>query len=256
MSRVLVTGSADGLGLGLARRLGDEGHAVTMHARSTARAHDARAAVPGAQAALVADLGDLLQVRELAAAADAGGRFDAVVHNAAVGYRERRQLTADGLEHVFAINVLAPYVLSALMDRPRRIVTLGSGMAGGGDPDLDDLGWERRRWSGSQAYADSKLLCVTLALALARRWPEVAVNAVDPGWVATKMGGPGAPDDLASGIDTQAWLVGDRSAAERSGQYLRHREPRRPSGLAVDPDFGDRLLVACAGASEIGLTGD
>src|SRR6202042_2196554 len=148
--------------------------------------------------------------------------------NAGVGYRQPRRIeTPDGLASVFAINVLAPYLLTALITGPARLVYLSSGMSGGGDPSLDDPQWSRRRWNGAQAYSDSKLYDTVLALAVARRWPGVLSNAVEPGWVATKMGGPGAPDDLALGADTQVWLAtSDDPDATVSGRCFYHRRAR------------------------------
>jgi NAD(P)-dependent dehydrogenase (short-subunit alcohol dehydrogenase family) len=256
VSTVLVTGAADGLGLMAARELVLAGHAVTVHARSPRRAEEALGAVPGASGALSGDLSSLLEVRELAAAADAAGPFDAVIHNAAVGYQEPRRLTEDGIEHVFAINVLAPFVLTALMARPRRLVYLSSGMHRGGDPDLSDLAWERRRWNGSQAYSDSKFLDTALAFLIAERWADVFANAVDPGWVATRMGGPGAPDDLTLGARTQAWLaVSDDRDARRSGLLLHHQRPRTADPRTRDPRLHEALVKACSQVAEVELPG-
>ena len=108
---------------------------------------------------------------------------------------------------MFAVNVLAPYLLTALIERPGRLVYLSSGMQHGADLDLGDLQWTRRRWNPSRAYAESKLLDVALAFAMAGRWLAVPSNAVDPGWVPTRMGGPGAPGDLDLGVQTQVWLA-------------------------------------------------
>jgi NAD(P)-dependent dehydrogenase (short-subunit alcohol dehydrogenase family) len=245
VSRVLVTGSADGLGLMAGQLLAADGHAVTLHTRNDQRADDARAALPAAEAVLVGDLSTLAGMRSVA---EQAGSYDAVVHNAAVGYQEPRRVeTADGLAHVFAVNVLAPYVLTALVARPARLVYLSSGMHRGGDPALDDLQWTRRRWNGSQAYADSKLWDAVLAAAVARRWPDVLSNAVEPGWVATKMGGRGAPDDLSLGPVTQAWLaVSDDADARTSGGYWFHQRRRATHPAVSDPAVQDGLLAACA----------
>jgi NAD(P)-dependent dehydrogenase (short-subunit alcohol dehydrogenase family) len=247
MSKVLITGSADGLGLMAARELVAEGHEVVLHARDRRRAQDARGGVPEADDVLVGDLSSIAGTRGVAEQANAAHEFDAVIHNAGVGYREPRRIeTEDGLEHVFAINVLAPYLLTALIRRPRRLVYLSSGLHRSGSSDLDDLQWERRRWNGSQAYSDSKLFDVVLAFAVARRWPRVLSNALEPGWVATKMGGPGAPDDLARGAETQVWLAtSDDPEATVSGGYFYHRRRRQSNPAAADPALQGGLLEVC-----------
>ena len=182
MSHVFVTGSTEGLGLMSARLLAGDGHSVTLHARSAARAEDARAALPAARNVIVGDLASIAGMRQVAEQANAGAPYDAVIHNAGVGYREPRPIrTDDGLEHVFAINVLAPYLLTGLIERPGRLVYLSSGMHRGGDPGLSDPQWEHRRWNGAQAYSDSKLFDVMLAIAVARLWPDVLSNAMTPG---------------------------------------------------------------------------
>jgi hypothetical protein len=100
----------------------------------------------------------------------------------------------------------------------------------GGDSDLTDLQWRNRPWNGAQAYSDSKLFDVVLAFAVARLWPGALSNAVDPGWVATKMGGPGAPDDITQGAETQVWLaVSDDPRALVSGRYFHHEQIRTPT---------------------------
>lgn len=247
MARIFITGSADGLGLHAAQRLLDQGHEVVLHGRNEARSADSRAAAPGAAGVVTGDLASIAATREVAEQVNAFGRFDAVIHNAAVGYREPRADTVDGLEHVFAINVLAPYLLTALIERPDRLVYLGSGMHRGGEVNLGDLQWEKRRWSSAQAYSDSKLYDVVLAFAVARLWPDVRSNAVDPGWVPTKMGGAGAPDDLAQASETQAWLaVSDDADALTTAGYYYHRRPRQTHPAASEEQVQDGLLHACA----------
>ena len=244
--RLLITGSADGLGQLSARQLIADGHEVVLHARNEERGRDALAGASGAAGVLVGDLASIAQTRRLAEEANAGGRCDGVIHNAGVYALPRRVQTEDGLSLVFAVNVLAPYLLTALMTRPDRLVYLTSGLHRSGDPDLSDLQWRGRRWSGMQAYSDSKLFDVVLAFAVARRWPEVLSNAVEPGWVPTKMGGPGAPDDLDLGADTQAWLAtSDDREARVTGHVLHHRGPRDPNPAASRPDVQDGLLEAC-----------
>jgi NAD(P)-dependent dehydrogenase (short-subunit alcohol dehydrogenase family) len=248
MPRVFITGSADGLGLAAATLLLSEGHEVVGHARNASRAADLRRAAPGMADVAVGDLSRAAETRSVADQVNALGRFDAVIHNAGVGYREIRKITTtDGHAHVLAINVLAPYLLTALIERPARLVYLSSGMHRGGTPSVDDLDWNRRRWNGSQAYSDSKLYDTVLAFAIARRWPDVLSNAVEPGWVATKMGGPGAPDDLSLAAVTQAWLaVSNDPAAMVSGALFYHQRPREVNPAAGSHRFQDELLIALA----------
>src|SRR5579862_8085422 len=231
MARVFITGSSDGLGKMAAQLVVERGHQVVLHARNERRAQEARAAVPGAEAVVVGDLASIAQTRSVAEQVNGLGSFDAVIHNAAVGYREPRRIaTEDGLSHVFAINTLAPYVLTALIHKPKRLVYLSSGLHKSGDASLNDLLWEHKPWRGQQAYADTKLHDVILAFAVARRWKDVLSNALEPGWVATKMGGAGAPDDLNEGHRTQVWLaVSQDPAALVTGEYFYHRARRAPN---------------------------
>jgi len=248
VTSVFVTGSADGIGLETARTLLGTGHRVVVHARTPRRADDVRGLLPGAADVLVADVSSLAQTRALAAAATAAGPFDVVVHNVGVGGGvAARTLTADGLEQIFQVNVLAPYLLTALMPRPARLVYLTSGLQEQGRPDLDDLQGERRPWAGMQAYSDSKLYDVVLAFAVARRWPGVVSNAVDPGWIRTRMGGPNATDPPADGAETQVWLAtSDEPEATATGRYLKRRRVLTPHPAARDEAAQERLLAECA----------
>jgi NAD(P)-dependent dehydrogenase (short-subunit alcohol dehydrogenase family) len=254
MSRVFITGSSDGLGKLAAQLLIEQGHEVVLHARSEARAAETRDSVRGAQHVVVGDLSVRDQVQGVAAAVNALGSFDAVIHNAGVGYREKYQTTVDGVPHLLAVNTLAPYLLTALIHRPKRLVYLSSGMSRSGDASLEDLAWTHRPWAAAQAYSDSKLHDAILAFAVARRWPTVLSNALEPGWVATKMGGRGAPDDLDAGRRTQVWLaVSADPAAQVSGQYFFHMKPRAPHPASHDPVVQDRLLAECERLTGVAL---
>ena len=253
MKRVLVTGSSTGLGLMVARLLIEEGHHVVMHDRDQALADEAAAAAPGAAGVLVADFSKLSAISALADDVNKLGRFDAIVHNAGIGDKEARRIeTEDGVPHVFSINTLAPYVLTALIDRPERLVYLGSGLHHGASPNFDDLLWTKRTWNPETAYAESKLHCVTLALAVARRWPNVKSNAVWPGWVPTLLGGPYAPDDINQAHLTQAWLAtSDDPLAQSSGAYFFHKKYFVPNPAAQDQSVQDKLVEICARLSGI-----
>ncbi len=254
MARVLVTGSADGLGLMAGRSLLERGHEVVLHARNPTRAEDARRRLPAAKAVVVGDLASLAQTRGVAEQANRLGPFDAVIHNAGVGYQEPRIQTEDGLPRVFEVNVLSFYALTALVERPKRLVYLTSGMHRGADASLDDVEWTKRRWRGAAAYAESKLFDVLLAFAVARRWPSVYSNAVDPGWVPTRMGGPAAPDDLEDGYRTQVWLAAsDDRAALVSGKYFHHLRPKEPDPATQDVAHQEKLLEICGRLSGVAL---
>ena len=237
-----------------AQLLVETGHAVVLHARNRQRAEDTKRRLPKAAAVVTGDLASLAETQALADQVNRLGRCDAVIHNAGVGLHERLVRTAEGVPQVFAINVLAPYVLTALVERPKRLVYLSSGMHRGADHSLDDVDWTKRRWQGSAAYSESKLCDVLLAFAVARRWPSVFSNAVDPGWVATRMGGAGAPDDPEDGRKTQAWLaVSDDPGALVSGKYLYHLRPKAPDPAAHDPSRQDKLLELCERFSGVAL---
>jgi NAD(P)-dependent dehydrogenase (short-subunit alcohol dehydrogenase family) len=230
MAKIFITGSADGLGQLAARKLVDNGHQVVLHARNTQRAEYARRKVPGAIDVLIADLADMDESKKLAYEVNELGIFDAVIHNAGVYQTSNRVICA--------VNTLAPYILTCLIHKPKRLVYLSSGMHLSGNPDLNKLD------SNRVSYSDSKLHDLILAKAVARKWPDVFSNAVDPGWVPTKMGGKGAPDDLQKGFETQVWLV-ESEDAKISGRYFFHQKEKRYFKVADNTKLQDQFLDRC-----------
>lgn len=229
MAHVFITGSADGLGREAAQTLLDDGHEVVVHARNSDRLTTVRDLVELGAAAVVGDLSDLEQMRGIAGQVNDLGQMDAVIHNAGV-------YTGP---HLLSVNIVAPYVLTALIDRPQRLVYLSSGEHRSGRTSLTGIDWSGTTGS----YPDSKLFVTTLAAAVARKWPDVLSNAVDPGWVPTKMGGPGAPDDLRLGHLTQEWLAtSDDPYAHTSGGYWHHQRRIEPHPAVGDRRFQDQLL--------------
>jgi NAD(P)-dependent dehydrogenase (short-subunit alcohol dehydrogenase family) len=243
MARVLITGSTAGLGWAAARKLLEDGHEVVLHARNSARAGSVADLARRAASVVIGDFASAEETRGVADQANAIGGIDAVIHNAAIYADPRRMATPEGHARTLAVNVLAPYMLTAWIDRPSRLVYMSSGMHKDGDASLRDVDWTARRWSGVQAYCDSKLFITALAFAVPRRWPDLRANAVDPGWVPTGMGGPGAPDDLELGYLTQTWLaVSDHPEATESGGYWHHQRRRSPAPATLDERFQDALL--------------
>ncbi len=248
MATILVTGSSDGIGRQTAATLADAGHRVVLHARNSRRADDAKGAVPNAAAVVAGDLASIAQTRALAEESAEVGPFDVVIHNAGVGGGQPAPaLTEDGLERIFQVNVLAPYMLTALLPRPSRLVHLTSGLEANGTARLDDLQWQTRPWDGMQAYSDSKLYDVMLAFAVARRWPDVLSTAVDPGWIKTRMGGPQAEDEVGDGAATQVWLAtSEEDAARVTGRYLKRFTVLDAHPSASDVELQEALLARLA----------
>ena len=255
MSLVFITGSTDGLGFMTAELLVSQGHQVVLHARNSAREVDVKRRLPAAYAVVTGDLSIIAQVCGVAKQVNRIGRFDAVIHNVGADYNAPCRIeTHDGLSHHFAVNVLGPYILTALIERPKRLVYLSSSMHRGNDPDFSDIQWKRRSWSSSTAYAETKLHDLLLAFAVARYWPHVLSNAVDPGWVPTRMGGPHAPDDLDEGCRTQAWLsISSDAAACVSGKYFHHMRQQAPDPITNDKSLQDQLIEICGRLSGVEL---
>ncbi len=234
MARVFITGSTAGLGKLAAQRLANDGHQVVLHARNKQRARGAADRVRGVEEVLIGDLSSIEETKRLAEDVNAAEHFDAVIHNAAV-YRASRK-------DILVVNTLAPYILTCLIQKPQRLIYLSSGSHLHGEPALKHMTSGKRGVS----YADSKLHVILLAKAVARKWPDVSANAVDPGWVPTKMGGSGAPDDLEKGFETQVWLaVSTDEKAMVSGRYFYHKREARYRREADDTLLQDEFLAAC-----------
>jgi len=234
MAKIFITGSADGLGELAAKKLIKLGHQVVLHARNTGRGNKALEKVPGAEAVVTGDLSNMEETKKLAHKVNAMGKFDAVIHNAGVYQAPAKD--------IFAVNTLAPYILTCLIQKPKRLIYLSSGMHLQGRPKLDNF-----KTDGSQiTYSDSKLHVVMLCMATARKWPDVYANTVDPGWVPTKMGGRSAPDDLQKGYDTQTWLaVSNDEKVKLSGRHFFHQKERYHNPEADNVQLQEQFFNLC-----------
>lgn len=244
MARIFITGSADGLGQLSAKALIQQGHKVVLHARNTERGVEALKRNPGAETVLTGDLINMEETKNLADEVNKLGVFDAIIHNAGVYQVSSKE--------IFAVNTLAPYILTCLIQKPKRLIYLTSGMQSGGHFNREDFINDSNRIT----YSDSKLHVVMLGKAVARKWPGVYSNAVNPGWVPTKMGGRGAPDDLQKGYETQVWLaVSDDEKAKVSGRYFHHQQERHYNPEADDVQLQEHFLEVCAEVTGISFPG-
>lgn len=192
MSKIFITGSSTGLGALAAKELIKMGNKVYLHARNDQRAQDALKENPDAAGIVIGDLSDLSQIRSIAKQVNELGTMDVVIENAGV-YSGDSHLTA-------RVNIEAPYMLTALINKPKRIIYVASGMHKGAQLDINNL-------EENLSYSASKLALMLLNEYVASIWPDVSVNAVDPGWVPTRMGGVDANDDLKGGYSSQIWLA-------------------------------------------------
>jgi NAD(P)-dependent dehydrogenase (short-subunit alcohol dehydrogenase family) len=251
MATIFVTGSTTGLGSLAGERLRSAGHRVILHARDQDRAAALRRQLPNAPF-VVGDLSSLTETFDVVAQVNELGPIDAVIHNAGI-YGGPINLTHEGIPATFAVNVLAPYVLTAKIPNVPRLVYLSSGMHQVRPVATDPL-WRKRAWSGTLAYSESKFYVTALAMAVARLRPDIFANAVDPGWVPTRMGGSGAPDDLYAGAATQVALAsGADAVAALSGEYLHHMTVRDPAAGTSNPEVQERLLKLCLELSAVAL---
>lgn len=242
MAKIFITGSTDGLGLLAAKDLINLGHDVYLHARNQERKSEVMKKIPTAKDVFVADFTDVQQIIQLATTVNQVVKFDAIIHNAGV-------YTASGNE-IFTINVLAPYILSCLLEQPKRLIYVCSDMHLGGNAKLNDI----KTNSNAITYSDSKLHLLMLCKAFARNWPDVYVNALHPGWVPTKMGGTRAPDNLQKGYETQVWLsVSNEKEALVSGKYFFHQRQSQYHAVADELNQQDKLLEICKSMTGVAL---
>ena len=242
MARIFITGSADGLGQLAAIQLIGQGHKVTLHARNEQRKKDVSARVKGAEAVLIADLSSTEETKKLAADVNAMGTYDAIIHNAGVYQVPANAVGGDGLPLLLAVNTIAPYILTCLIHPPQRLIYMTSGLHLQGDAGLRGL----QSHPPLISYSDSKLHDLIICKAVAHHWPGVRSNAVNPGWVPTKMGGRGATDDLEKGYQTQVWLaVSDDPKALVSGRYFFHQREARSLAAADDAAIQEKFFAIC-----------
>jgi len=220
------------------------GHDLIVHARNERRAAALAPLINDGAHLVLGDLAIRDDVRRLTDELKDRQPLDVIIHNAGVWSGST----------VMPVNIIAPYLLTALLPLPSRLVYLSSSSHYGGRPSLANVDWEGAR-PGS--YEDSKLFVTTLMAAVARLRPDVHSNAVDPGWVPTRMGGPGAPDDLELGHQTQEWLaVSDDPEALTTGGYWYHGGRREPHRGVNDFAFQDRLVRVLAEETGLALRGN
>jgi NAD(P)-dependent dehydrogenase (short-subunit alcohol dehydrogenase family) len=254
MARVFITGSTDGLGRAAAQSLMNDGHEVVLHARSAERAEALSDLAPSAAGVVIGDLRSAAETRSVAEQVNAIGRMDAVIHNAGLYRTSGREATPEGHASILAVNTLAPYMLSALIERPDRLIYVSSSEHYAGAGPLRDLDFVTRRWDAARAYQESKLHVVALAFALARRWPDVLSNTVDPGWARSRMGGPSAPVSVEQGQRTQSCLaVSNDPAAKVSGRYWYDLRQQQPASEAMEVAYQDQLLAELAALTGVAL---
>ena len=256
---VVVTGASSGIGAAAAAELADLGATVVPVGRDRRRLEQVGAQVRGEP--LQADFASLAQVRRLAGELlERHPRIDVLVNNAGL-VTPRRELTEDGYEKTFAVNHLAPFLLTNLLlerlraSAPARVVTTSSGAHGGGRLDFDDLQGERS-WSMMRAYGTSKLANILFTRGLAMRVDaaEVTANCLHPGVINTKLGrGAGRLAGLAwtlgrpffrsprRGAATIVYLATSEEGGEVTGGYYENSRPVGTSAAAEDIELADRL---------------
>ena len=264
---IVLTGASAGIGAAAAVELTGRGHRVVACGRSASKLAGVRARMQLAAPAgedvpepVVADLASLAEVRRLAdVLLERCPRLDVLANNAGL-IVSRRQETADGFEMIFAVNHLAPFLLTNLLATRLqashgRVVTTSSEAHQGGRIHEEDLQLERR-WGRWKAYCQSKLANILFTSELTRR-TGLPATAFHPGLVRTDFG-RGSAVRLASrvirplyrtpeqGAETLVWLATDPEGGHPSAAYYASAKPRRLSGTAQDTELAGRLWETSA----------
>jgi NAD(P)-dependent dehydrogenase (short-subunit alcohol dehydrogenase family) len=245
MATICITGATDGIGLATTERLLAAGHRVLVHARNVDRGRRVVEGLEGDVELVTGDLASLAEVEGLAQQVIEHGPLDVLVNNAGVWVRgDVPPTSVDGFETTFAVNVLAPHLLTTRLagHLTGRLVWLGSAMAAGGHPDPADPG---ARTDPTQAYTDSKASDVLLAGAWGRRLPHVASVSVDPGWVKTKLASTGAPGTVDSSADSLTYLCTEADLSR--GLCWRGRRTVTVPKHLRDEAYADALARTCDG---------
>ncbi|KAM0345656.1 hypothetical protein ACHAPU_006310 [Fusarium lateritium] len=259
MGRILITGSTDGFGFEAARQLVEKKHQVYLHARSQERADEIKTKCPGAAGVLIADLTSVAETRKLADDANAIGTFDAIILNAGLLYGPFRKTEIDVPAQVF-VNLVAPYMLACLLKHPKRLIFIASVLHHETkNTEIKDIFWTQRGdkdWNDFQAYCDSKFHVVLLANAVARRFKDVSVTSVHPGYVPTKLAGKEAPGKLEDGVETYVMLAEGDYDTSLTGAYFDPKKERgQTHALASDENLQEAVVKACEELTGLKLEG-
>lgn len=242
MKRIFITGSSTGLGFLAAKELITAGNEVYVHARNEEKANGLRQQLPGLKAILIGDLSKFDELKELTREVNKLGKLDAIIHNAGI-YDNDLHLNDINMTRVFYVNVFAPYFLTENVVTPERLIYLSSDLHYSGNFDIQNLQFEKSRWTSSQAYNDSKLLLTILCMYFSKKYPESFVSSVDPGWVPTRMGGKSATDDIVLGYETQVWLsTSDSKEARVTGKYFFHMQEKDPKTICLREEVQNELV--------------
>lgn len=226
--KVFITGSTTGLGFLAGKKLIDDGNDVYLHARNIEKAKRLKAQLPQVKGIAIGDLANLDDIPKIAEQVNSWGIFDVIIHNAGID--------SNNSALTYQVNLAAPYQLTCLIHQPKRLIYIASGMHIGARLDINNL-------DKVLDYSGSKLALMLLMKRVARTYPQTIVNAIDPGWVPTRMGGQMANDNLEEGYLGQVWLSESNDAqALRSGYCYYHRQPENYDSRVDQVEIQDQLI--------------